>query len=277
MNQPITIGNTVDQSAPRFEISENVAHGISMTSLELVDFLNGRRAEDDPVLGHADFMKKVPRVLKKDAGKFSDIYLDSMNRKQKCYRFPKRESCLMAMSYSYELQAAVFDYMTELEAKIAQPVALPSYAETLRLYADQIEKTAVLLIENQQQAKKIESLESIFQPGMTPTQFCKRLNGVNCQQVNNALLARKWIYDSERDPKRSVKYRVGSIARDKYLTEKLTTISTEGVDPFPKYTPILLKAGAKRLHELYMEQQLPMKKTWDGQFAHCKATAEDLA
>jgi hypothetical protein len=183
----------------------------------------------------------------------------------------------MAMSYSYELQAAVFDHMTELEARLAQPFALPSYAEALRLYADQIEQTTVLRVENEQQAKKIESLESIFQPGMTPTQFCKRLNGVNCQQVNNALLARDWIFNSERDPSRSVKYRVGCKARDKYLTEKLTTISNEGSDPFPKYTPILLKEGAKRLHDLYMAMKLPMKKTWDGQFSHCKASAEDFA
>ena len=158
-----------------------------------------------------------------------------------------------------------------------KPVALPSYADALRLYADQIEQTAVLRVENHQQAEKIASLESIFQVGMTPTQFCKRLNGVNCQQVNNALLARKWIFNSERDEKRSVKFRVGSIARDKYLTEKVTNISNEGMDTFAKYTPILLKEGAKRLHDLYMAQKLPMKKTWDGQFCHCKATEEDLA
>ncbi|WPN21842.1 phage antirepressor protein [Pseudomonas marginalis] len=264
-------------AAPRFLQSQNVAREVSMTSLELVDFINGQRSLEDPMLDHADFMKKVPRVLKKDAGNFSDIYLDSMNRKQKCYRFPKRESCLMAMSYSYDLQAAVFDHMTALEERLSQKVVLPSYAEALRLYADQIEQTEVLRVENHQQAEKIASLESIFQVGMTPTQFSKRLNGVNCQQVNAALLERRWIFNSERDPKRSVKYRVSSQARDKYLTEKVTTISNEGVDPFPKYTPILLKEGAKRLHDLYMAHKLPMKKTWDGQFYHCKATEEDLS
>ncbi|MCL9654722.1 hypothetical protein L2088_08440 [Pseudomonas protegens] len=56
-----------------------------MSSLELVDFINGQRLPDDPVLDHADFMKTVPRVLKKDAGNFSDIYLGSMNRKQTEY------------------------------------------------------------------------------------------------------------------------------------------------------------------------------------------------
>ncbi|WP_458717044.1 Rha family transcriptional regulator [Pseudomonas gregormendelii] len=265
------------KSATHFLQSKNVSRDISITSLELVDFINSQREEREAILDHADLMKKVVKVLKKDAGRFSDIYLDSMNRRQKCYRFLKREACLMAMSYSYELQALVFDRMTALEEQSYQPAALPSYAEALRLYADQIEQTAVLRVENHQQAEKIASLESIFQVGMTPTQFCKRLNGVNCQQVNNALLARKWIFNSERDENRSVKFRVGSIARDKYLTEKVTTISNEGMDAFSKYTPILLREGAKRLHDLYMAQKLPMKKTWDGQFCHCKATVEDLA
>ena len=100
---------------------------IIMTSLELVDFINAHRKETaeaagEPFpskgyakLGHNDFMKKVPDVLGKDAGNFSHIYRDSMNREQDCYRFPKREACLMAMSYSYEIQARVFDRMTELE------------------------------------------------------------------------------------------------------------------------------------------------------------------
>ena len=278
--QTITNINTPANVATRFAGSENVSR-VSMTSIELVDFINSTKEEGQPELRHDHFMAKVPRVIGKAAPNFlgTDSYANGSGGKvvRRIYIFPKREACLMAMSYSYELQALVFDRMTALEEQSCQPAALPSYAEALRLYADQIEQTAVLRVENHQQAEKIASLESIFQVGMTPTQFCKRLNGVNCQQVNNALLARKWIFNSERDEKRSVKFRVGSIARDKYLTEKVTTISNEGMDAFAKYTPILLKEGAKRLHDLYMAQKLPMKKTWDGQFCHCKATEEDLA
>ena len=281
---PQSIVNT-NESAPRFLQSQNVAREVSMTSLELVEFINAHRSRQSAETGskfallmHKSFLGKVPEVLGEQASaKFIADLPDSYGRPRKGYSFPKRESCLMAMSYSYDLQAAVFDHMTALEERLSQKVALPSYAEALRLYADQIEQTEVLRVENHQQAEKIASLESIFQVGMTPTQFCKRLNGVNCQQVNNALLARKWIFNSERDENRSVKFRVGSIARDKYLTEKVTTISNEGMDAFAKYTPILLKEGAKRLHDLYMAQKLPMKKTWDGQFCHCKATEGDLA
>jgi hypothetical protein len=104
--------------APQNANHENVARTVSMTSMELVDFINSQREEGEAILDHADLMKKVPKVLKKDAGRFSDIYLDSMNRRQKCYRLPKREACLVAMSYSYELQAKVFDRMTALEESV---------------------------------------------------------------------------------------------------------------------------------------------------------------
>ena len=91
---------------------------VTMTSLEIVDFINQHRKAlgDNTVLSHADFMKKVPKVLgEKDAGNFSDIYFDAYGREQRCYIFPKREACLMAMSYSYELQAQIFDRMTTME------------------------------------------------------------------------------------------------------------------------------------------------------------------
>ena len=90
---------------------------VTMSSLELVAFINGSRQAGAPELTHADFLKKVPKVLNGGEGKFSSSYLNSQNKVQPCYHFPKREACLMAMSYSYELQAKVFDRMTELEAK----------------------------------------------------------------------------------------------------------------------------------------------------------------
>lgn len=257
--------------ATQFIESQNVSRTVTMSSLEISE-LTGKHhkhvirdirdmlaelEKDGPVLGHAGETK--------DGRGYTTLF-----------ELDKELTELLLTGYSVPLRLKVIRRLNELEAQNRKSVALPSYAEALRLYADQIEQTEVLRVENHQQAEKIASLESIFQVGMTPTQFCKRLNGVNCQQVNNTLLARKWIFNSERNKNRSVKFRVGSLARDKYLTEKVTTISNEGMDTFVKYTPILLKDGAKRLHELYMDQKLPMKQAWDGQFCHCKATEEDL-
>jgi len=136
------------------------ANSVSMTSLELVNFINGHRKQQADaagvgfpsdgfaVLQHKHFLAKVPVVLGAEtSAKFSADLLDAYGRPRVAYCFPKREACLMAMSYSYELQAAVFDHMTALEAKLSQPIAMPSYAESLRLLADQIEETARVTVE----------------------------------------------------------------------------------------------------------------------------------
>ncbi|UNW10653.1 phage regulatory protein/antirepressor Ant [Acinetobacter indicus] len=91
---------------------------VTMSSLELVDYINeSRKLDGKPVqLRHADFIAKVPKVLGGELSeKFRSVYTDTTGRTLPCYRLPKREACLMAMSYSYELQAQVFDRMTAME------------------------------------------------------------------------------------------------------------------------------------------------------------------
>jgi len=91
----------------------------TMTSLEMVDLINSQREPGEAVLRHDDFLRKVPKVLGEGVSeKFRTPYIHPQNgQTYAIYRFPKREACLMAMSYSFELQAKVFDRMTELEER----------------------------------------------------------------------------------------------------------------------------------------------------------------
>jgi phage antirepressor YoqD-like protein len=100
-----------------------IGNPVTMTSLELVQFINNQRDAGAAELMHSDFLKKVIQVLG-GAGNFSSTYLDAQNKVRPCYALPKREACLMAMSYSCDLQAKVFDRMTELEKQNTQPVAM---------------------------------------------------------------------------------------------------------------------------------------------------------
>lgn len=101
-----------------------------MTSIELVDFINEERKQsalgtgsafpslEFPSLRHDHFMAKVPKVLgEAHAPKFRVMFDTPVGngavRKSPGYTFPKREACLMAMSYSYAIQAKVYDRMTE--------------------------------------------------------------------------------------------------------------------------------------------------------------------
>lgn len=110
-----------------------IAEQPTMSSLEMVDYINAERkakAEGEGLnfpckqyrrLQHKSFMAKVPKVLGGSSAKYfaDDIYTagNGAQAMRQIYRFPKREACLMAMSYSYELQAQVFDHMTKLEGK----------------------------------------------------------------------------------------------------------------------------------------------------------------
>ena len=104
--------------------NDNNTDQVTMVSLELVDYINdSRKFDEKPVqLRHADFMAKVPKVLGVETSeKFRSSYLAGNGEQRPCYRFPKREACLMAMSYSYELQAQVFDRMTAMEEALKKP------------------------------------------------------------------------------------------------------------------------------------------------------------
>lgn len=118
---------------------------VTMTSTEIVDFINAHREAEAKAAGfdfpskgfakleHSDFMKKVPEVLGEGVGNFSDTYTHRQNGQiYPCYRLPKREATLLAMSYSYTLQAAVYDHMTALENKLLQrnTPAAPALANT---------------------------------------------------------------------------------------------------------------------------------------------------
>ncbi len=150
---------------------------ITMTSLELVELINEHRKSQAEAAGqtfpskgfakleHADLMKKVPLVLGGNAGNFSGIYQDARNRDQECYRFPKREACLIAMSYSYELQAAVFDRMTALEQRpMTQAELIAASANHLvAIERQQDEQRQVLARVESTQAAQAQQLDNLSQ------------------------------------------------------------------------------------------------------------------
>jgi hypothetical protein len=54
---------------------------VTVSSLQLVESINGQRKPGESELRYADLLAKVPKALGEDERKFSSIYLDSMNEK----------------------------------------------------------------------------------------------------------------------------------------------------------------------------------------------------
>ena len=179
----------------------------TMSSLEIVDMINDHRLSKNtvdavyPNLRHSDFMAKVINVLGVECSeKFRSTYLANNGKENPCYRFEKREACLMAMSYSYELQALVFDRMTELESQSLKP-QLPDFtnpAIAARAWADEVEAKQIAHKQLEIQAPKVDFYDRVADVGnlMTAGVVGKKL-GMSAQ-VLNANLDHFKVYDKRQ-------------------------------------------------------------------------------
>lgn len=156
-------------------------------------------------------------------------------------------------------------YFIECEKRATenQPLLPQTLPEALRLAADLAEQKQRLETEN-------NGLKNLFKEGMTAIQFCKMLNGVNVNQISHFLNSKNWLYNESKSGN-NLRWRATSYARDKYLTEKQGQYSPHGEQPFITYQPVLLKKGAQRLYQMYLQNEIPMKKTWNGLHTHDKS------
>ncbi|MNE54326.1 hypothetical protein D3C80_1490980 [compost metagenome] len=169
-----------------------------------------------------------------------------------------------------------YNDLTEFYFTHREVVALPapttiSRKELALMVIEAEERAEAAALENKTLSATVESLEKHFTKGMTIPAFCKGLNGVNTSKMMWWAFGRDWVFNEQRDPEKDPRWRVASYARDKYLTEDQTQIAPHGMDAFTKFSPVLLEKGCHRLYQLYMKGELPMKKTWNGEYSHDKA------
>lgn len=257
----------LNRPAPQNANHDSVAR--TMSSREIAELVEAR---------HNDVVATIERLFAKNLLRSSRKSRREATggRPVDVYDLIERDTHLVVAGYSDEHRAKVIDRWQELEGQVA--VALPDFtnpAAAARAWADQVEQKeaaeqarVLLTVEVQAQATKIEHLENLFKEGMTATQFCKGLNGVNVMQVGHFLERRNWLYN---ESKSGTRWRVAAYARDRYMTEHQQQITPHGKDPFISFTPMLLRKGAVRLYELYLADELPMKKNWDGLHTHDKA------
>lgn len=247
-----------------------------MSTADLRELINEARVDaGEAKIRNDQFITKVEDELAGELGGCKKIAHPQSGVLMDCYDLTRDQCMLVSMRESKAVRRKVVAKLNALAAAAERrlPENLP---DALRFAADLAEEKAVLALENQQQAKKIEALEYLFMPGETVPQFAKRLNGVNSQLVLAFLAGLKWIYNTETDPDHSPKYRVYAMARDKHwLSEKPFKVGGEGITSFIRYAPVMLEEGAKKLFDLYMAEKLPMKKTWDGQFFYEKFNPEN--
>lgn len=154
--------------------------------------------------------------------------------------------------------------------------AVPNFSDPVaaaRAWADAYEAQQKITGYSLRQAKYIDHLENLFTEGLTPVQFCRRLNGVNTSKVSAWLMEKNWLYDDTPNSHRAT-WRVLAYARDQYLTETSKTIRPNDYTSFEAFSPVLLKKGAVWLYRHYLKGELPMKADWNEEYTHDKELAQ---
>lgn len=185
----------------------------TMSSIELVEIINGMRPEGASELLHKNFMVKIEAHPGIQSAEFLADYKDSRGRMQKCYHLPKREAELMVMSESLEVQTKVYDRMTALESQATRPIADKKQPDTLRNASDAAKalpvfQRAARALGLDKNAAAISANQAVFKItgtnvmqllgsthlaaevqalALTPTELGERLGGISARKVNMLL------------------------------------------------------------------------------------------
>lgn len=89
-----------------------------MSSIDLAKICVGESKD-----AHSNFMKKAEKVLGGTVVNFYERETYNNNNTRTILLLPEREACLMAMSYSYKLQADVYDAWQRLKNAAPKPMS----------------------------------------------------------------------------------------------------------------------------------------------------------
>lgn len=233
------------------QILAQTTNQVTMSSHEIVEFINDFRceyAEKPTLIRHSDFMAKVSKVLGfLTSEKFRSSYIGGNGESRPCYVFPKREACLMAMSYSYELQAQIFDRMTAMEEalKAPKPTAL-SRMELIQLALEAEQENQALRGQISVLEPKAHALDALADSSNTYTirEVAKTL-GVKEKHLVELLLNKRWLYRENSKHRRLCAY--AQAIEKKVMVNKVTKL-VSACDGDKAYTQARITAfGLTRL------------------------------
>lgn len=203
----------------------------------------------------------------------SVTYKGYNNQTQREWLLTKRDTLLVVSGYSVELRARIIDRWQELEEQVRKPL-LPDFTDPVaaaRAWADEVEqkllsqqreKEALEYVDRQ--ARYIDNLENQLRDGLTLPEFAKRLNGVNVQRVSEWAIAKGWVRRHGKLLVTSSQGRSGGYVYDKdgtYINPKT------GEEMYTSKVQ-LTNAGARKMYREYLKLNLPMKKSWNGEFSN---------
>jgi len=153
----------------------------TMSSLEIAK-LTGK--------DHSKVMSDIKKVLEEveiNHAVFGEVYKAGNGQDQPCFNLPRRECDLVIAGYSAKYRLAIIDRWQELEAGKSK---LPTHSESLRLYADLLDK-------QEQDKPKVRFAEIVSESSNTR---CIRVWVKAMKDENNLTVGErevfKWLLDN---------------------------------------------------------------------------------
>lgn len=164
----------------------------------------------------------------------------------------ERDSYIVVAQLSPEFTAFLVDEWQKRKSPV-----LPSPTQLALMVIESEKQKELAQLEVARLQGVCNTITAQFAPGVTAPKFCKMLNGVNTQQVNNTLIEMGVLL------RRKDGHVPSSYSRDRYFIER----QKEHNDKLRSHSELTL-VGAKWLYRAYLSNKLPMKSNWDGKFVH---------
>lgn len=176
-----------------------------------------------------------------------------------CFHLDKELTETLVTGYSIPLRHKVIKRLHELESQNAAPAWIENLSPHARVVIEDLNSQVNHYRQETDRLNAVcNDLAANLQEGLTPAAFCRTLNGVNTQRVQQLLVERKRLLRTKHG------YRSAAAYRDKLFTERRFTTD----DGRPCEKVVLTLKGAKWLYSEYEKGNLDMKKDWDGRYSH---------
>lgn len=176
------------------------------------------------------------------------------------YNLPELESKMFVAKHNIEYLEMITKYWINRGNENKPELPSAKQLALMVIKAEEEKESAMLEVDRLQGV--CNTITAQFAKGTSAPVFCRQLNGVNVQQVNNRLVNMGSLLKTCRG------FEPASYTRDRYFKVTYNPFTKPDGKEVQKAQTTLTIAGAKWIYRAYLSNKLPMKKDWDGKFVH---------